>query len=172
AWNPRFNRLLIFLANRSWSVFNLDTGMPGPIVPGPISWIAWDATGERIAAPSIADASVQLYDDRWLQPVGRVMRTKRAGGLITWFSHKGDLLLTNDWSQMRRVWDPEGGSELLSIPAMDEVSGFTFDADDGHIAASSNGKTVQIWQVAPGTEERIILGQSEEFESSYYRFQS
>ena len=123
-WNPRYNRLLVRFSNRFWAVFDLDTAVLGPTVPMPLFGMAWHPDGQRMAAPSNATGAIQIYDTKRMQPASGVMKTQGEGGVITWFSRHGDLLVSNDWSVIRRMWDPDGGSELLSTPAIDTVSGF------------------------------------------------
>ena len=63
------------------------------------------------------------------------------------FSDAGDLLVTNDWSGVRRLWDPASGAELLHMAAQDK-NFFLLSSDDRKAVGSIEGRNLQTLRIA------------------------
>jgi WD40 repeat protein len=86
--------------------------LPHPQQP---TYSAWHPDG-RTLATCCEDRLIRLWD----VPSGRLIRElagHRHLGVNCVFSHAGDLLLSNNWHSVLRVWEPSSGRQLLSLPA-------------------------------------------------------
>jgi WD40 repeat protein len=80
-----------------------------------IESIGWHPSGDLLAV-GLADLSIGLFDvheRRLLRTI--VGHTKH--GMMTDFNHRGDWIISNDWSNRLRIWDAVTGRELLSTPS-------------------------------------------------------
>jgi WD40 repeat protein len=92
---------------------------------------AWHPNGQTLAT-CCDDRFIRLWD----VTSGRLLRElegHKSLGINCAFTRGGHLLLSNDWNNMLRVWEPSSGRQLLSIPAC----GYNFlrISPDDHVPA-------------------------------------
>jgi WD40 repeat protein len=76
---------------------------------------AWHPDGQTLAT-CCDDRRIRLWD----VASGRLLRElegHKSWGINCTFTRSGDLLLSNDWNNILRVWEPSSGRQLLSMPA-------------------------------------------------------
>ena len=94
---------------------------------------------------------VEIYDTITRRIVARRCIGIQKPGVVPTFNHAGDLLVTNDWSGVRRLWDPASGTELLHMAAHDE-NFFLVSPDDRKAAVNVEGQDLQTLRIAMGAE--------------------
>jgi WD40 repeat protein len=134
-----------------WSIVDLARDELQPPVPMPVSWLAWHPDGRHLAVAMNEPLTIEIYDTQTRKRVAPPALGHKDQGIVMWFNHGGDLLVSNDWNNVRRVWDPGSGLELLRLPAADH-NALMFAQDDRQVAASVSGAQVELWQVAAGAE--------------------
>jgi serine/threonine protein kinase/WD40 repeat protein len=137
-------------------VRDADTGQVQQRLPHPQHCYspAWHPDGQ-VLATCCNDHLIRL----WHLPSGRLLcklRGHMAWGINCAFTPSRDRLLSNDWSNVLRVWEPSSGRQQLSHPA----AGFAFlrvNADDRlpvmHVADSTKA---QLLRLHAGLEYRTI----------------
>jgi serine/threonine protein kinase/WD40 repeat protein len=112
------------------------------------SHLDWHPDG-RILATCCDDLFIRLWD----VPSGQVVRLlhgHRTLGIRCAFSCRGDLVLSNDWDDVLRVWEASSGKQMLSFPA----AGFSIlrVSPDNRVAAIqvSDPTRAQLLRVHPG----------------------
>ena len=83
------------------------------------------------------------------------------------FNHAGDLLVSNDWSGVRRLWDPASAGELLHVTAQD-WNFFLVSPDDRNAAVSIQGRDVQTLRIAMGAERAFAAAPGKNGEAGEY----
>jgi WD40 repeat protein/tetratricopeptide (TPR) repeat protein len=76
---------------------------------------AWHPDG-RTLATCCDDRRIRLWDTASGQLL-RVLEGHKSWGINCAFNRTGDRLLSNDWHNVLRVWEPSSGRPLLSFPA-------------------------------------------------------
>jgi WD40 repeat protein len=92
---------------------------------------AWHPDGQTLAT-CCDDRRIRLWD----VASGRLLRElegHKSWGINCTFTRRGELLLSNDWNNMLRVWEPSSGRQLLFMPA----GGYSFlkVSPDGRVPA-------------------------------------
>jgi serine/threonine protein kinase/WD40 repeat protein len=112
------------------------------------SHLDWHPDG-RVLATCCDDLFIRLWD----VPSGQVVHLldgHRTLGIRCAFSCKGDLLLSNDWDDVLRVWEGSSGKQMLSFPA----AGFSIlrVSPDNRVATIqvSDPTRAQLLRVHPG----------------------
>ncbi len=149
-WNPRRPQLAVNLRS-GWSILDLDRDELQPPLPMPVSWLAWHPDGRHLAVSTDQRLTIEIFDAQSRKRVAPLALGHKDQGIVMWFNHAGDLLVSNDWTDVRRVWDPGSGLELMRLPAADHNS-LMFRRDDRQAAASVSGTEVEVWRVAAGAE--------------------
>jgi serine/threonine protein kinase/WD40 repeat protein len=173
-WNPRKRQIAIgggprpvnvvekFLGGRkSWRIADLDSGelQDECPVPAGIDWLTWHPDGRHLAVTTSNPPSVEIYDTVTRLVVQRCTGLQ-SGGVPT-FNYAGDMLVTNDSTSIRRLWDPASGSELLRTAAADSNS-FIFGPDDRRAGFNIDGQSLQTLRIAAGAERLIAVPPSME----------
>jgi WD40 repeat protein len=151
-WNPR--RPQIAIARRTgWRITDLESGEQQAECPVPtaVSNAAWHPDGRHLAVGTDNPPAVEIYDTVTRRIVARCRSGNQAPGTVPTFNHAGDLLVTNDWSDVRRLWDPASGTELLHMAARDK-NFFLVSPDDRRAAVSIEGQDLQTLRIARGAE--------------------
>ena len=151
-WNPC--RPQIAIVHRSgWRIADLETGKQQAEcpMPGRIGWVAWHPDGRHLAVSTDRPAAIEIYDTRTRQMVARQRVGDGPAGLMPTFNRAGDLLVTNDWSNVRRLWDPASGTELLHAASFDRRF-FIIGPDDRKAAFNIDGRDLQTLRIAQGAE--------------------
>ncbi len=124
--------------------------------------MAWNPNGRTLAAVC-GGRAIQIWDVATGKPVTR-LEGPRADGTFFAFSRAGDLLASNGWDEVLRLWDPRTGQQLFSTPA--HMRCLRFSPDDRLLAADSDGNHLRLWEVVPACGYRMlvrdpVLGQGE-----------
>jgi serine/threonine protein kinase/WD40 repeat protein/Flp pilus assembly protein TadD len=101
---------------RDLATGNVQASLPHP---GGASAIAgWSPDG-RTLATTCEDSLIRLWDlpSRNEPRTLKGSRANAAGGWHCSFDSAGQMLLSNDWDAVLRLWEPSSGRELLSFPA-------------------------------------------------------
>ena len=116
SWNPRKPQIAI-TRKAGWWIANLETGEQQAecIVPTAVTLAVWHPDGRHLAVGTDDPPGVEIYDTVTRRIVVRCCVGGQQQGTVPTFSHAGDLLVTNDWSGVRRLWDPASGAELLHM---------------------------------------------------------
>ncbi len=71
------------------------------------------------------------------------------------FNHRGDLLASQGWEGVLRLWDPRTGQPLLSV----QTDAFPrFSADDRFVGIGQTGRALHAFEVEAGRELRALPG--------------
>jgi WD40 repeat protein/tRNA A-37 threonylcarbamoyl transferase component Bud32 len=134
---------------RSMQIWDLETGKLVQSVPGLNNVPAWHPNGRFLALGGLYDGTaLRVWDlaNNRLQTAIPVP-TERITAVN--FSVAGDLLLSNGWEQLLRVWDPMSGQQLLALDGSDPASLRTGTNADGRwLATTRSGRKVTIWELA------------------------
>jgi eukaryotic-like serine/threonine-protein kinase len=151
-WNPRRPQVAI-VCRTSWRIADLETGKQQAEcpVPGRIGNWLWHPDGRHLAVSTELPPAVGIYDTVSRRIVARRCTGGVGAGVVPAFNHAGGLLVTNDWSGVRRLWDPASGTELLHMSAADR-NFFVVSPDDHHAAFNVEGGDLQTLRIAEGAE--------------------
>src|SRR5262249_426408 len=71
-------------------------------------------------------------------------------GILARFNHRGDRLVSNDWSGLMRLWDVETGRQLLAHRAQGTL--LQFRPDDLALAADFGRGRIRLFRIDAGIE--------------------
>jgi eukaryotic-like serine/threonine-protein kinase len=118
------------------------------------SGVAWHPDGKTLAVGSSKDRRVYLYNADTGSRTATLSATMLEGVGVR-FQPVGGLLASLDWEGLLRVWRPESGELLLTLP-----SGYLPDfSPDGLRLATTQGNRTAIFRIAIGREFRTLVGQ-------------
>lgn len=169
-WNPRHPQLAVNLRS-AWCVLDLERDELQPEVPMPVSWLAWHPDGRHLAVATDQRLTIEIYDTQTRQLAAPVATGHTDQGVVLWFNRAGDLLVSNDWTDVRRVWDPGSGTELLRLPAADH-NALMFRRDDRQAGASVSGRQVETWRVAAGAEHTFRSALATGADANRYQYRA
>jgi serine/threonine protein kinase/WD40 repeat protein len=119
-----------------------------------ISHAVWSPDGSRIALAG-NDNRIFVWEPGRRGATPLVLSGLNGMGLKVAFNHRGDLLASQGWEGMLRLWDPSTGRQLLSMQT-DAIP--RFSADDRYLGPGRVGGSLQIFEVASGRELRVLPG--------------
>jgi WD40 repeat protein len=161
-WMPRRNPWRPLLAENTptgWRTINIETGKLEAEVPVPGGWprLAWHPEGWLLAAASNSTRQITIWDTQTRQFALPPLEGHRDLGIVLRFNHAGDLLLSNDWNHMWRLWDIRTGKQLLTQSAGDGC--LCYRADDGLVGADVTGNAgrVRLFGLRRGSEFRTVI---------------
>ncbi len=160
-WNPCKPQIAI--AHRTgWRIADLETGEQQAECPvrARIGYAGWHPDGRHLAVGVDRPAEIEIYDTRTRRMVARQRVGDGPAGLVPTFNHAGDLLITNDWSGIRRIWDPACGTELLHMAASSR-NFFLVSPDDRRAAFNVEGQDLQTMSIAAGAERTFAAAPRE-----------
>ena len=167
-WNPRKPQIAIS-RRAGWKIADLETGEQQAECPVPSlnGFLAWHPNGRHLAAAADNPPAVEIYDTVTCRIVARCRVENQRPGIVPTFNHAGDLLVTTDWSGIRRLWDPASGTELLHIAAQ---SGdfFLVSPDDCKAAVTIEGHDLQTLRIATGAERTFAVAPMKNEEANKY----
>jgi WD40 repeat protein len=118
--------------------------------PAPAHGMARSADG-RLLAVGGDDRLIYIWEVASRRLVS-VLEGHQNAGINPWFSRGGEFLVSTSWDGTTRLWDPIRGRELLSTRSRF----FCLSGDDRHMALLNPLGQVEIWEVAPGRECRLL----------------
>jgi eukaryotic-like serine/threonine-protein kinase len=101
---------------RDLATGNVLASLPHPRgAPAPAGW----CPNGRTLATTCEDSLIRIWDvsSRNAPRTWKGNRANAARGLCCSFDSAGQILLSNDWDGVLRLWEPSSGRELLSVPA-------------------------------------------------------
>jgi serine/threonine protein kinase/WD40 repeat protein len=110
--------------------------------------LAWRSDGKAFAT-GCTDGDIYVWDAANASAPPRTLKRHSAAVVSLAFTHGGDILFSNSWDSMDRLWDPATEQLLVSRPG-GSFHPFNFAPDD---RALDDG-----WQVATGRECRSFHG--------------
>jgi serine/threonine protein kinase/WD40 repeat protein len=156
SWNPRHARLALLQGNLV-KLVEAETGkvlLTHERQESPANaCIAWHPDGQIVAIAD-RDRKILLLDARTGQPVVPPLEGHNNFGIIFRFNQTGDRLVSNDWSNILRIWDTRTGRQLLTVPGAGPVA--QFSADDGLLAADVMPGRTRLFRCRHGDELRTI----------------
>ncbi len=158
-WNPRHDLLGVYVYNGNvWRVLDVNTGDVKLERKQPnLKWADWHPDGNLLAVGTIDPTGPRIYlwDIRTNQLACPPLQGHKTAGLVFHFNHAGDRLVSNDWSNMLRVWDTRTGRQLLAH----SVGGvcMQFRGDDGLLAADVSSRKVRLLRCHTGQEFRTLI---------------
>jgi eukaryotic-like serine/threonine-protein kinase len=149
-WNPKRPQLLVF-SRAVWRVVDVDTGkiVAEKAQPGGVAWAAWHPEG-RLLAVSNHDRKIYLWDTQTGQLALPPLEGHKNDGIMVQFNRAGDRLVSNDWSNILRLWDVRTGRQLLAQPAGGTC--LHFSPDDALLAADLGFPKVRLFRCHTGQE--------------------
>lgn len=96
-----------------------------------INSLDWSPDG-RLLAMGMPTRRIALVDSH-AGSVVRYLEGHRNHGIVVRFNHRGDRLISNDWSGLLRLWDVNTGRQLLAHPVWGAL--LQFSPDDQTLAA-------------------------------------
>jgi len=158
SWNPKRPLLLAW----SWSdqgvrILNAQTGrveweLPTTSQP---AWADWHPEGRLLATGSNADHRIRIWDSETRQLVLPPLEGHKSLGIILRFDPSGERLLSNDWSNIWRLWDVQTGRQLLALPAAGTC--LQFNATGTLAAADAIPPRLRTFRYRFGQEFRTLL---------------
>jgi serine/threonine protein kinase/WD40 repeat protein len=113
--------------------------------------IAWHPDG-RMLAVACDDRKIYLWDTHECRRLS-VLEGHQGHGILVRFNHAGDLLVSNDHSNILRLWDPQTGQQLINRPAL-WTPVMRISRDDKLVGPDRVGNQLRILRIADGREFR------------------
>jgi serine/threonine protein kinase/WD40 repeat protein len=149
--------VLAVSSKTSAQVRDLQTGKVLADLPHPdvCPTLAWHPDGQTLAA-TCGDQKIYLWD----VPARKqtlVLEGHKNQGIGLAFNHAGDLLASNDWNGVLRLWDPRTGRQVFITPAPIQADCLHFAPDDRLLGAVIKGDKLRLLRVASGRELRTLV---------------
>jgi serine/threonine protein kinase/WD40 repeat protein/tetratricopeptide (TPR) repeat protein len=131
---------------------------PDPIAsfepPANVHHMRWSPDGVRFAA-ACDNSRIYIYRIDYPRSKPLVLEGLNNHGLIVGFNHRGDLLASNGWEGVLRLWDPRTGRRLLT-----QLGGGSprFSRDDRRFGFGRSGNALRDYEVESARELTIIPG--------------
>jgi serine/threonine protein kinase/WD40 repeat protein len=151
-WNPR-RPLLAENTSTGWRTINVETGEVVAEASGSAGCtrVAWHPEGRLLAAANDDTRQITIWDTQTGRLALPALEGHRHRGIVLCFNHAGDLLLSNDWTNMWRLWDVRTGKQLLTQPGASSC--FCFRSDDGLVGPDIDGSgRARLFRLRRGNE--------------------
>jgi WD40 repeat protein len=159
-WNPRRPQVAQCTPT-GWRTVNIETGevVAAGTVPG-FYRLAWHPEGRLLATANWSTRQIAIWDTQTRRLALPPLEGHRNSGIVLRFNRAGDLLLSNDWNGIWRLWDVRTGKQQLTQPAASTC--LAFRGDDGLVGADVNGNsgTVRLFRLRRGSEFRNMVHRS------------
>jgi WD40 repeat protein/Tfp pilus assembly protein PilF len=126
--------------------------------------VAWHPGGEALAVVC-DDSRIYLWDVPTRKQT-LVLEGHKNKGITIAFNHAGDLLASNGWEGMLRLWDARTGRQLFSTQSGIQIP--RFSPDDRRLAVDRKGNQLRLWDVAAGREYRTLVRDAVHGRGLYY----
>jgi serine/threonine protein kinase/WD40 repeat protein len=164
AFDPDGRRLAVGHASASATgVYDVATGqlLAGlPVGNVREQVVAWHPHGERLAV-SGSDARIQVWDVPGKRRVVLLEGHAQQVGVLT-FQPGGDLLVSNSWENVARVWHAGTGQLIMKLPFAVQPR---FSSDGRWLGVARHGADAQLMEVVPCPEYRTLtaVAQGQDF---------
>ncbi len=118
--------------------------------------IAYSPDGERVAFAG-DDSRITIWRPNQPEQKPLVLSGPKNKGMGVAFNHRGDVLASQGWEGVLRLWDPRTGRELVHHRT---DAALRFSADDRYLGVGRNGRSWEIFEVASGRELRVLPGEA------------
>jgi serine/threonine protein kinase/WD40 repeat protein len=153
AWNPCHPTVALHDGGNI-QIFDLIEQRVVAVIPCEQPWaIDWHPDGRLLAVVITASRTIELWDTVRNVRV-RSLVGHRSDGIILRFSRTGDLLASNDWTGLLRLWDVATGDLVLTHPAIGTC--LEFSQDGMHMAAAIRAPAVDVFEFQVGREFRTL----------------
>jgi serine/threonine protein kinase/WD40 repeat protein/tetratricopeptide (TPR) repeat protein len=156
-YHPRLPRLAIVRGNEV-SLQDAETGKELRRLAHPelLTGAAWHPGGHRLA--TACGRHIHLWDTGTATAVTEPWRGHLTAGVILAFSPAGDRVLSNDWSNVLRLWDAGTGRLLLSLPGYSGIPVFASDGRSlsGGLRLAAGREMRRLHRPTPGGPEPFI----------------
>ncbi len=159
AFHPDGRRIAITYAHMNKNMIDIRTlDDPRPVaafeLPSNVNHIKWSPDGRRLAA-ACDNSRIYIYRSDVPRSKPLILEGLNNHGLVVGFNHRGDLLASNGWEGVLRLWDPRTGRRLLS-----HLGGGSprFSRDDRRFGFGRSGNEVRDYLVEPARELTILPG--------------
>ncbi len=129
--------------------------------------IDWHPAGRQIAVSTSHTHQVLLLNARSGETV-RKFEGHKSRGIVLRFNHRGDRLVSHDWSGLLRLWDVNSGGQLLALPANGTC--IQFSPDDGKLAFNASPPKACLFRCRSGNEFRKLTHRSPYRNFGFSRF--
>lgn len=121
-----------------------------------------------LGAPTVVDSPAPEPIERFDPSVRLVVQVKSWVNGVH-FSPDGNLLATGSWDGSVRLWRPNDGYLVQTMPSgMGEVNGVAFSPDGRMLVTASRNRAVQFWRVGDGALLRNICEGDEAHEGAVF----
>ncbi len=164
AFHPKLSRLAVG-AGSEVLVFDLERGRLLRRLPHPTGTrcLAWRPDGRRLAV-SCHDMRLYLWDAEAGRQVTAPWVGHKVGGVRFTFNHRGDRVVSHDWSGAVRQWDAHTGREIFNAP---HGPSLRYSPDDRLLGPSQAGDKMYLCRVADGRELRHLFRAAPEGNETY-----
>jgi eukaryotic-like serine/threonine-protein kinase len=147
---------LAISTNRGVQVRNYETGESVAVLEPEVAFgtLAWHPNGDVLAAISDGDRSIFLWDVPANKLLGKLQGIHGTNNGLA-FSHAGDLLASNGWEGVLRLWDWRGRQQSFNTHC-EYPSCPRFAADDRRLAADRVGSSLRVWEIGDRGEYRTL----------------
>ncbi len=114
-------------------------------------WVQWHPDGKTLAVCN--STAINLWDVAAGKLVGK-LEGLTGGGVFFTINPAGDVLVSHGWSGLLRLWNPQTGQQVFSVP--DNSTGLRFSPDGRFLAATENHNRLSILEIAAGREYRSL----------------
>jgi WD40 repeat protein/tetratricopeptide (TPR) repeat protein len=127
--------------------------------PSPVASVAWHPNGRQLAVAS-ADLLIRLYDVNTGQLALLALRGHTDHGIHVAFEPSGELLASNDWSDVLRLWDTRSGRQLFSCPGVGLGDCLRFGSGGPSLAAEARGQQLRLLHLPTPRVRTLATGPS------------
>ena len=125
----------------------------------PVLRLAWHPDGEWLAA-GCKNGEIYLWDRNESRTPYKVLRGHDDNVVLLAFSHQGDILASYSSDRTLLLWVPFAGRQMIFHLDKDQFISLSFSTDDRHLGLSRIESEIQLWEVNPAREYRVLLGKA------------
>jgi serine/threonine protein kinase/WD40 repeat protein len=157
AFHPT-DQLLAVVCGRSVTIRDISSGEVFAEFESPHNGFSpvWHPQGAMLAI-HCDDKKIYLYNVAERKFV-RHLKGHKNFGMWSAFNHSGDLLVSNDWHSVLRLWDPSSGRQLWKTPFFSPLVP-RFSPDDQRLAAAIKDSKLCVYRLSAGAEVRTLAPQ-------------
>jgi WD40 repeat protein/tRNA A-37 threonylcarbamoyl transferase component Bud32 len=116
------------------------------------AWPAYHPNGRWAVWTSNNKLSGSLFEIESGKQIAPKFTGHKMAGIVPFMSRHGDVVFSNDWSGMLRMWDPRSGYPLFSRPSVNPNNWLVVSEDNQLIGPELAGNKVRWLRFATGRE--------------------